>query len=502
MKISPLVDLQPQEWSGNTSYATLMELYDSSPQYLNNVIESMYNLNVSYDIVSKIESMPRETVKSPQQDFYWQLFDDSQRTTIVLGYYKDTAKSATPSKPGEGGSRFVIKFKDPIFKRTETIAPPDPEGHHLRIVEDKVRDGSGWLYVVEIMTGDENAFIDTDDLEDGTEWIKISAPVTDDMSDEGGQIDQSTYYRLRNHMTMVRLEAEIAGNMLSANDPLGFRFMAEDSSGAQKDIKSFIMKQEFEMVKQLRRNVALQIMYGHSNRKADGTYANFDKNTKVIKTGAGIYDQMTNKYSYNTFDFDKLIEMAMSLKVGKVAGDSFDLVLSCGEYGAKQFSDAARERSLEVVPYGNPGMIGVNSGGQGKHSLNEGMFSKVYVTNGISFTVMIDPYKDDPKLYRGSASGFGPGTPGSYIYDIFDFGSTNGDANIKLLEPENPRDKFQYGVINGLRSPYVNASNPMSGTPQSIASKVDGYELHMMKQFGAIIKNPINSTARYMPNIS
>ncbi|MGL5749944.1 MAG: hypothetical protein ACRCXT_05420, partial [Paraclostridium sp.] len=111
----------------------------------------------------------------------------------------------------------------------------------------------------------------------------------------------------------------------------------------------------------------------------------------------------------------------------------------------------------------------------------------------IEVTLMIDTQKDSPFHTMKHPDG---GNVASYIYDIFDFGQTNGQANIMRVMQRNFEETF--GYIPGLFDPFTPGGK--AGNPKTVASPVDGYSVYGWKQRGIMIKNPIK-TGRFIPAI-
>jgi hypothetical protein len=131
-----------------------------------------------------------------------------------------------------------------------------------------------------------------------------------------------------------------------------------------------------------------------------------------------------------------------------------------------------------------------------KASLNEGQFVEYTFVNGIKFKVMLDPMKDDPirnKLIHPEG-----GLASSYIYDIWDAGTTNGKANIMKVSVKGSEEFFRY--IPGMRDPFSAGGAGMNPSPVMTASPVDGYTVMKLFIGGVMINNPLK-TGRIIPSI-
>ena len=86
------------------------------------------------------------------------------------------------------------------------------------------------------------------------------------------------------------------------------------------------------------------------------------------------------------------------------------------------------------------------------------------------------------------------GLVSSRIYDIFDVGTTNGEANISKVSVKDEEEFF--GYVPGLRDPF-SPYNKRS-EPRMMATSVDGYSVFKGFIGGVKITNP-KKTARIIP---
>lgn len=498
---SPLVDVEQQYWNGLTTPMHLHQLYMKEPQIISNTIENVWSKNIGGDdLVRFTDQFSTTYVDDPTMPYEWYLQGADERNFPIVDYWKDFSASGKPDKPGIGHGRFVVEFAEHAFRKEDIIAPPNPEDYYLRIVEEPQSKGTNTLYMVELFTGDEELFVDPEDLEQGTRWSKQYSAAGFTLSSDSGDVSHVSPFKMSNRLSMIRKSTTVPGSAISQgkNKPLAFQYKIDG-----KKFTSWINRLDWEMMKEFRRERARLLLYGKSNRKVDGSYANKQSNGYAIESGFGLYQQMsgTNTYEYNTFDLDKLTEIAMGLTVGKVAGDTHRFVLVTGSYGAWLFHKAAEEKGAVLVPQGNPNRIqGVNSGDM---TLMGGQFMKYRTVNGITFEIMIDDMKDDPVIHGNRYHPSGQGLLSSYEFEIFDFGTSSGQDNIVKVEPKQMVDRFAYTYMQGLRSPYGPGGNdPMGGgQPIPVSSTIDGYEINMMYTGGMKIHNPMR-TARYLPAIA
>lgn len=491
-KISKLQIVDQKYWGGLTREAHLGWLGMLEPQYVNKIIDRIYEVNYGSDnIVSFIDQFPVHYLDE-EGTYRWMLQGSEERNIPLTGaaLIDGTAINAT-HRPGVGRSQFFLTFPERYFAATSVIVGEYPDDYALRVVEDPVEVATGWRYRVELLTGEDTLFVPPADLIPGTRWSEEYGLVEHELSKRGTEVKHAGPLMMENVTSVIRKNYEVPGNMITKgkNHPLAFAFIDQDG----KTQTRWIDKLGWDFMKQFRWDKARLLLHGKSNKLMDGQYGNKGESGNTVRSGFGLYEQMEggNTLFANRFSLDSLTDFAMDITVGKFKEDSRKLVLSTGEYGAYDFHKAASNKASGIT-WLQSGHNFKTSGG--KMILDEGQIMKYVAVNGIEFNIIIDPMKDEQvrnKIYHPEG-----GLASSRIYDIWDFGTTGGKPNIQRVAVKDNEEFFKY--IPGMRDPFTPYNKP-SG-PQMTASVVDGYSVH--KQFigGVMIHNPLK-TGRILPAI-
>lgn len=494
MKISKLQVKDPQYWGKLTREEHLGFMGAQNPQWISKVIDRVYEVTYGSDnIVSFIDRLP---VKYLDDDtpFRWALQGAEERNYPLVKATMSPSVAApqitNADQAGLNYGRFYLWFGEDAFSVSSVIV-----GHHVDLYSLRVMKaleiGGYYVYEVQLVTGDPNLFVPEDEVAPNTLWSEEYGLVEQTLSIRGNTVKHSSPFILENEFSVIRKNYEVPGNMIrkGKNPPMIFQY----SSDGKKIFTAWISKLEWDFITQFRRDKARLLMYGKSTRTPDGGYSMKGESNNVIKAGYGLIDQisMGNTIYYNDFSLDFLTDIAMSISVGKIPEDKRKLVLSTGEYGAYQIHKALANRAKEFPWLISDHNIKVEGG---KIVLDEGQMIKYRFINGIEFSLVIDPMKDDP--IRNKIPHPKGGLASSYIYDILDFGTTNGNPNIQRVAVKGDEEIYRY--IGGLRDPYTNYNN--TGIPVSASTMVDGFVV--MKWFqGAIqLNNPLR-TARIIPSI-
>jgi hypothetical protein len=493
MKISKLQVVEPQHWSGLTKEAHLGYLGMLQPELISKVVDRLYEVNYGADnIVSFIDQFPVHYLN--QDGIYQWLVQGSEERNIPLvkaSFNTGGNQLTAVDRAGLMRSPFYMWFAERLFEISSVLVGERPEDYSLRVVEEPVADGTNWRYKVELVTGDDTLFVPYTELAVGTRWSSDFGLVEHELSVRGNSVSHASPYKMENTTSYIRKQYDVPGNMIVAgqNTPLAYAFI--DDNGKQQT--RWIDKLGWDFMTQFRRDKARLLLHGKSNRLADGTYGNRGETGNTIRAGFGLYEQMDggNLMYFNTFSIDKLTDFALDITVGKFKEDSRKFVLSTGERGAYEFHKSASNKAS--------GITWLRSGhnfevGNGKVTLDEGQILKYRSVNGIEFNIIIDPMKDDP--VRNKMLHPNGGLASSYMFDIWDFGTTNGAPNIQRVAVKGNEEIF--GYIPGLRDPFTPYNNMNS--PRMIVSPKDGYSVYKMFIGGIMLRNPLK-TGRFIPTI-
>lgn len=492
MLISPLQKYEPKDFTGLVTDNHLGAMFMQEPILVSNLIEHIYRTNLGEDIVSFMDKFPTMYIDD-DLPYEWLLQGaDEKNTPLVAAYDTDGTTAITSvAKPCVAGSRIYLGFGERLFEATDVIVGHKPEFYRFRVVEDPRVAGSTYLYLVELVTGDQNLFVPQSELVAGTRWSKEYSLVEQTMSKRGGSTYHTSPFRMQNNLSMIRKQYTVPGNMIrkGANKPLAFSW--KDQAG--KVQSAWIKKLDWDFLTQFRREKARLMAWGNSNKTTTGTFGNIGDSGFEIRSGAGLYEQIapSNIFYYNVFNINWLVELALGLSVGKLPEDQRRFVLSTGEYGMYQFHKSVTQDAALFTPNFSTDRIVMT----GDNKMNyRGQFLKYVSVNGIEFELMHDPMKDDPirhKILHPDG-----GLAASYEYTIMDFGTANGEPNIQKVALKGDEEIFRY--IPGLRDPYSPYNNMTQ--PGMAATSVDGYEVHKAYIGGVRVKNPMRM-ARILPAI-
>lgn len=194
------------------------------------------------------------------------------------------------------------------------------------------------------------------------------------------------------------------------------------------------------------------MMFGRSNRNANGEYTNIGKSGSVIKTGAGLLEQMEvgNTFYYTDFSLALLENALYELSAGKLDMGQRYFLIKTGERGAIQFHKAVlREISgwtQFVLDNASTGVIKKSSSELHQNALGAGFqFVEYLAPNGVRVKIEVDPWYDDD--VRNKIMHPDGGVAQSYRYDIMDIGTSDQPNIFKCkIKGWNELRGYQWGL--------------------------------------------------------
>lgn len=487
-QISPLQMTEGRAWGGMTTKNHIGAIFGSEPQLASKLLTRISQVNFGQDLDSYLDSIATPLYLKTDDDFVWNLQGSSKKNVpLVEARIGGTAVTGT-SEPGKSYTEFELVFPENWFHNQQIIVGHKNEKYQMQIKKDPYGEGVNWVYTVELITGDPDLFVPVEELEAGKRFSIDFTLVEDTLSVMGSEINFTSPFKMRNTFSYLRKQHTAPGNMI--NRPVSFLW--KDEKG--KVFGTWTQYEDYRLEQEFREEKNKMLLYAQSNKKDDGTYANFGLSGNVKKQGAGLRQQTgsANTIGYGDFNIDMLNDVFMELSVGKLPMDKRKFVMNTGERGAFQFGKAIEDYSQLYTKMNDGSRIFKSGAGKniGMPLGYGGQFVEYIGPNGIEITVRVDSMYDDPE--RNKEYHVDGGLAESYRYDIYDIGTTEGEANIRKVYCEGYEDII--GYQGGLRSPFDPA-----GKNHQMSTSIDGYTMHRMTMGGAMVKDP-SRCAVLIPN--
>ena len=296
---------------------TLGAIWKVAPQKINSSMIKLLAIHRGKSLENMLAQFDTKLVEN-DNEFYWELIGSSRRNiALVEARYKGATVTAGTNNVGEGRTQFEVVFPEQWFFKGEIITGEKNEVYPIRVLDDGTPEGSHVVHLCE-MAGSNRDGMPGAELVANKRFTEEFAPVGKGLSREVGGVRRVTPVSMRGELTTIRIDHKLPGDATGKQVAMGIPVV--DKAGNQKVFNTlalyedWLVEQEFSLYK----NKAL--MYGKSNRTADGEYHNFDVSGRAIKIGSGIREQMeqSNTFFYNDFSIEMLEEILFGLSEGKL----------------------------------------------------------------------------------------------------------------------------------------------------------------------------------------
>jgi len=476
-----LQEFQPKEWGGLTTANHLGAAYLTQPQKASKMVSMIWQQNSSFaDLGDYLKKIATPLYLDSDDAFTWDLMTGGEKNIPLVEARVDGTAVTAASRAGVAFSEFELVFNEPYFFDVNIIIGHKFE-YQIQIIDEPTVEGGNYVYRCRLVTGDPDLFVPYDELVEGKRFSKQYSGVESTLSKKGGKVNYTSPFKMKNYFSRLRMEDTVPGNMISR--PFGVEFKVKDSrTGEVKTLRAWQQYRDWEFERQYRMEKNNMFYYARLNVADDGTFKNKGKSGYEYEQGAGIRQQIESAnvvyYPTDNFDINWVTNIMLDLSVNRKPFDRREFVLRTGERGMVQWSQALEEKATLYTPLHDSTRVALS----GNKMTFKGQFLEYWGPQGIKLTVMHDPMKDDPVTHKVEHPNGGPAE--SYVYDILDVGTSDGEANIRVVYQKGMEDIR--GYENGLR----NAFHPHGEGRNIISTSTDGYKHHRMFIGGAMVKDP------------
>ena len=445
-----------QHWKGLTKENHLGSAFLTAPQKASNIMVQLLAFQRGKNLDTFLSQFPVREFED-DSEYTWDVIGSSRRNIPLVEARDENGAKVETGMVGVGTAPFYLVFAEDWFADGEYIVGNYNEIYQFRILGDPRMEGTNAVYKVELAGGNTTG-CPADRLQAGERFSVEAAFVEKELSRKVGDVRFSTPVSMRNEWSNVRIQHKAPGSMLNKKLAVGIPIVKD----GKKDVKNMWMHVvDYEVECQFSEYKNNALAFGRSNRNANGEYMNFGKSGNVIKTGAGLYEQMevANTMYYNTFSIKLLEEALYELSATKLDfGDRY-FVIKTGERGAIQFHKAVLNTVsgwTQFVTDGNASIIKKTNSNLHTNALSAGFqFVEYLAPNGVKVKIEVDPYYDDP--VRNKVTHPNGGVAMSYRYDILYIGTMDQPNIFKCQIKGQPEYRgYQWGPF---RNPFTGAAN-------------------------------------------
>lgn len=453
--------------SGLTESNHLSQAYLTEPETISTLVSRVFGKlgTTSLDYLTK--GMGRTKEVSNHQ-YQWYLMGDDEKAIPISGLLGDGGAT-----PGLNRTTFRVKFPEKWFANSDVLVP-DNRDYRVRVVEDPYVDGADWVYTLKFVQNDSTLFMPAALLVNGAEFSKEYS-TQEEFSSTSGDTHFSTPFMMRNHLTTLRKSYTVTRSAMT--DVMVIRLMDPESD---KATDLWVNYAEWEFMAQWYREVEASLWYSTYSADATGYTDLVGSNGRPVYEGAGIREQIApaNKRYYTTLTEKIVREFLIDLSYNILPEGNRKFVAFTGEYGFDAF-DKAMKTSASQFQLVDTHFVS----GSGQEMKLGGQFRTYMGLNGTEITLKHLPLYDNTIRNRQLHPETGRPLE-SYRFTILDFGMYGGESNIQKVYKKDSEMVQWY--IEGSCGPYGTKKNASSSSP------IDGYVMHMLAEFGIMVKNPMS----------
>lgn len=338
------------------------------------------------------------------KEIYWDVIGSSYRNEPLIEARDEEGNVVTDDSGmiGAHTSPFYLVFANNIFHDGEFIVGNLNELYQFRILDEPREEGSNYVYKVELAGGNING-VPAERLLAGERFSIEAAFVESSLSRKVGGINYATPTSMRNEWSTIRIHKKVGGDML--NSKLAIQFpISEQKEGGKYGIKyvgTWMHYVDWQVEETFSRYKNNALAFGRSNRNEAGEYTNEGKSGNMIKTGAGLFQQMEFGYThfYNDFSLKMIEEALYNIFSSTEDFNNREVVLCTGERGAALFNKEVTDlaKGWTWAHLDNTGVVRKTTSPMHKNALAAGFqFTEYYAPMGITLKLCVLPFYDDP----------------------------------------------------------------------------------------------------------
>ena len=360
-------------------------------------------------------------------------------------------------------------------KKPGAILEFDDKEFQVRVSGAPYQDGTEWVYTCYLADGQASSYVPGELLLPGKQVSRL-ASAYEEYSDEADIINYNTQFKMRNHLTTVRLSYDITGSAYSTVLAVALK---DPATG--KTSYLWADYQQWKALREWKKREERFLIYSKYNANPDGTTDLMGTNGRPVYIGSGLLQQISpaNKRYYTDLTPVLLEDFLFDLSYNILGSGERKFVALTGEMGMREFDRILKERASGFNLVDTKFITG-----SGQELTLGGQFTTYKMTNGIEMTLRYFPLYDDTTYNRKLHPLTGKPLE-SYRFTFIDFGTRDGEANVVKVARRNR--EFVMWNTSGSVAPGAGYGNSTS-TVRSNAK--DGYAVHFLGEVGIMVRDP------------
>jgi hypothetical protein len=418
-----------------------------------------------------------KTVVTENRQYEWPVMIESDKAIVIRQAKWQGAAITVALTPGINGTPIQLWLAEKWFGPGAILEMDDKE-FQVIVQGTPYQDGTDWVYTVVMADGQAASFIPPSLLAAGSQVSRLGSAYSE-YSETADIVNYQTPFKLRNHLTTMRLSYDITGSAAASVMVIAMR-----DPKTKKTSYLWSDYQEWVALRQWYQTLDRELVYSKYNANADGTTDLMGENGRPIYIGAGLLQQISpsNKKTYTTLTANVLEDFLFDLSYNILGTNERKFVALTGEMGMKELDRVLKAKASAYSLIDTHFVTGT-----GQDLTLGGQFTTYKMLNGVELTLKHFPLYDNINYNRKLHPVSGKPLE-SYRFTFLDFGNRDGESNITKVVRKG-REMVQW-YTGGSVAPGAGFASSIN-TLRSNAK--DGYSVHFLSEQGIMIKDPTSS---------
>jgi len=447
------------------------------PHEVSTVLSYIFGTFENNSVIDFLTSGMGKTMTVANRQYEWPVMIQHDKAIEIYDAKWNGASITATDTPGINNTPVQIYVKEKWFGPGAILAF-DTREFQARIAGEPFQDGDYFVYTLVTADGQAGSYIPPSLLEAGKK-VSREGSAYEEYSEEADIVNYNTPFKLRNHLTTMRLSYDITGDAYSSVMVIA---MKDPKSGKQSYLWSDY--QEWVALRQWYETIDRFLVYSQYNANQDGTTSVKGTNGRPVYIGAGLLQQIasSNREYYTKLTTDLLEDYLFNLSYNLLGRGERKFVAFTGEMGMKEFDRVLREKASGYQLVDTKFISG-----SGQELTLGGQFTTYKMLNGIELTLRHMPLYDNPVYNRNLHPVSGKPLE-SYRMTFLDFGMRDGESNIQKVVRKDREMSMWH--IAGSVAPGVGHAKSISTLR---ANAKDGYSVNFLTEQGVMMKDPTTS---------
>lgn len=447
---SPYIQLHYYEGFGGSHFDSVhwaRAFRHDAPYNFGMQVSQLFSASTAYsDKVFTNLTMARGNYMEIPNDIYkWTLKGDD-----TIEYYVTELLYPEGTKLGLGRQKFKIALDKGYLESPSSFMLDDNRYPFLEIIGTPVQKGESYIYEVQLQTENDADWIPTSMVNSNMRLIEASSSVVTEMNQKGAGISFTSQTDLQCQIgafarkmgitdKFIRKEIYAVQNGQSVDSipsdrrlSQGFSFALYNDKGEAIEKGAFLTKAEEMLLNRIEMDRELAMVFGKQSTR-------IDPETGYLKrTGPGYRELVLDgevMYHNGSLTLKRMEQYFADIFLRRIPGEQRKIKIATGEGGMRLFHQMINNDASSLLQSATKNLaVKETSSTYNSNSLQYGyQFTKFVGLNGIEVELIYDPMKDNHQ-YCGRKHPENPKyTIDSFRFDIYDFGSSDGQSNMMML---------------------------------------------------------------------